>query len=319
MTSNYFSHDSNARNDEKLVRLRMRHKAAGYGVYFMILERMRDANDYMCAKDYNLIAFDLREDAALIKSVVEDFGLFVFTEDGKYFYSESFLKRMGMKDDVLRKRSEAGKKGSSKRWHKKGEEKQTDGKAIANLKQTDGKAIANLKQTDGKVIARKKESKESNISTDVDNNIPPDGGSSDGDTVRTQPKSFRSKVIEYFNDKMKDRSIKPIVSITDGTRRAEWLLARRREYGDDAIFRMIDKASSSVFLNGHNQKGFTASFDWLIRPNNFPKVLEGNYDDEKKQSYEDSRRSNSAEQRANDAASIVARLLAENKTASKQV
>ena len=274
----------------------------------MILERMRDANDYMCAKDYNLIAFDLREDAALIKSVVEDFGLFVFTEDGKYFYSESFLKRMGMKDDVSRKRSEAGKKGSSKRWHKKGEEKQTDGKAIANLK-----------QTDGKVIARKKESKESNISTDVDNNIPPDGGSSDGDTVRTQPKSFRSKVIEYFNDKMKDRSIKPIVSITDGTRRAEWLLARRREYGDDAIFRMIDKASSSVFLNGHNQKGFTASFDWLIRPNNFPKVLEGNYDDEKKQSYEDGRRSNSAEQRANDAASIVARLLAENKAASKQV
>jgi hypothetical protein len=308
MTSNYFSHDSNARNDEKLVRLRMRHKAAGYGVYFMILERMRDANNYMCAKDYNLIAFDLREDAALIKSVVEDFGLFVFTEDGKYFYSESFLKRMGMKDDVSRKRSEAGKKGSSKRWHKKGEEKQTDGKAIANLK-----------QTDGKVIARKKESKESNISTDVDNNIPPDGGSSDGDTVRTQPKSFRSKVIEYFNDKMKDRSIKPIVSITDNTRRAEWLLARRREYGDDAIFRMIDKASGSAFLNGHNQKGFTASFDWLIRPNNFPKVLEGNYDDEKRKDYEDSRKSNSAEQRANDAASIVARLLAENKTASKQV
>lgn len=301
MTSNYFSHDSNARNDEKLVRLRMRHKAAGYGVYFMILERMRDANDYMCAKDYNLIAFDLREDAALIKSVVEDFGLFVFTEDGKYFYSESFLKRMGMKDDVSRKRSEAGKKGSSKRWHKKGEEKQTDGKAIANLK-----------QTDGKVIARKKESKESNISTDVDNNIPPDGGSSDGDTVRTQPKSFRSKVIEYFNDKMKDRSIKPIVSITDGTRRAEWLLARRREYGDDAIFRMIDKASSSVFLNGHNQKGFTASFDWLIRPNNFPKVLEGNYDDEKRKDYEDSRRNYSAEQTVNAAADAIKELLAGN-------
>lgn len=301
MTSNYFSHDSNARNDEKLVRLRMRHKAAGYGVYFMILERMRDANNYMCAKDYNLIAFDLREDAALIKSVVEDFGLFVFTEDGKYFYSESFLKRMGMKDDVSRKRSEAGKKGSSKRWHKKGEEKQTDGKVIANLK-----------QTDGKVIARKKESKESNISTVVDNNIPPDGGSSDGDTVRTQPKSFRSKVIEYFNDKMKDRSIKPIVSITDNTRRAEWLLARRREYGDDAIFRMIDKASGSAFLNGHNQKGFTASFDWLIRPNNFPKVLEGNYDDEKRQSYEDSRRNYSAEQTVNAAADAIKELLAGN-------
>ena len=262
----------------------------------MILERMRDANNYMCAKDYNLIAFDLREDAALIKSVVEDFGLFVFTEDGKYFYSESFLKRMGMKDDVSRKRSEAGKKGSARRWNNKGEEKQTDGKAIANLKQTDGKAIA-----------RKKESKERK-----ENNIAPNGALSDGDAVRTQPKSFRSMIIEYFNDKMKDRSIKPIVSITDGTRRADWLLARRREYGDDAIFLMIDKASESAFLNGHNQRGFTASFDWLIRPNNFPKVLEGNYDEENKQDYEDSRRNNSAEQTVNAAADAIKELLADN-------
>ena len=262
----------------------------------MILERMRDANNYMCAKDYNLIAFDLREDAALIKSVVEDFGLFVFTEDGKYFYSESFLKRMGMKDDVSRKRSEAGKKGSARRWNNKGEEKQTDGKAIANLKQTDGKAIA-----------RKKESKERK-----ENNIAPNGALSDGDAVRTQPKSFRSMIIEYFNDKMTGKSIKPIVSITDNTRRAEWLLARRREYGDDAVFRMIDKASESAFLNGHNQRCFTASFDWLIRPNNFPKVLEGNYDDEKNQDYEGNRRNNGAERRAAEAAAIIARLAAED-------
>lgn len=276
--------------------MRMRHKAAGYGVYFMILERMRDANNYMCAKDYNLIAFDLREDAALIKSVVEDFGLFVFTEDGKYFYSESFLKRMELKDDVSRKRSEAGKKGGVNRWNKKGKEKQTDGKAMAKLKQTDGKAMAS------------KESKESK-----ENIIPPDGGLSDGDADRTQPKSFRSMVIEYFNDKMKDRSIKPIVSITDNTRRAEWLLARRREYGDDAIFRMIDKASGSAFLNGHNQRGFTASFDWLIRPNNFPKVLEGNYDDEKNQDYEDSSRNHGAGQTVTAAAAAISELLAGNR------
>lgn len=109
MTTNYFSHDSNARNDEKLLRLRMRHKAAGYGVYFMILERMREEKNYMCAKDYNMIAFDLREDAALIKSVVEDFGLFVFTDDGKYFYSESFLRRMDTKDKVSMSRSKAAR------------------------------------------------------------------------------------------------------------------------------------------------------------------------------------------------------------------
>lgn len=115
---NYFPHDSNARNSEKLIRLRMRHKAAGYGVYFMILERMREEDNYMSIKDYNMIAFDLREDASLIKSVIEDFGLFVFTENGKYFYSESFKRRMEYKDEKTLLRSEAGKKGMNSRWGK---------------------------------------------------------------------------------------------------------------------------------------------------------------------------------------------------------
>lgn len=117
-STNYFSHDSNARNDEKLVRLRMRHGAAGYGVYFMLLERLREEADYMSAKDYNMIAFDLRVDAAIVKSVVEDFGLFTFTDDGKCFYSESFTRRMDIKDTLRRQRSEGGKIGMKNRWNK---------------------------------------------------------------------------------------------------------------------------------------------------------------------------------------------------------
>lgn len=117
-STNYFSHDSNARNDEKLVRLRMKQGAAGYGVYFMILERLREEADYMSAKDYNMIAFDLRVDAAIVKSVVEDFGLFTFTDDGKCFYSESFTRRMDIKDTLSRQRSEGGKIGMKNRWKK---------------------------------------------------------------------------------------------------------------------------------------------------------------------------------------------------------
>ena len=112
-STNYFSHDSNARNDEKLVRLRMKHGAAGYGVYFMVLERLREEREYMSAKDYNMIAFDLRVDAAIVKSVVEDFGLFTFTDDGKCFYSESFTRRMLVMEEARSRRSVAGKKGGA--------------------------------------------------------------------------------------------------------------------------------------------------------------------------------------------------------------
>ena len=57
--------------------------------------------------------------------------------------------------------------------------------------------------------------------------------------------------------------------------------ARVREYGINEVYRAISKASESIFLNGGGGKGFVADFDWVMRPNNFPKVLEGNYDNTK--------------------------------------
>lgn len=112
--NNYFSHDSNARNSDKLIPLRAKLGAEGYGVYFMILERLREEPTYMSIKDYNMLAFDLRVDTAIIKAVVEDFGLFVFTDNGKYFYSEGFLKRMKAKDE----KSEKTRESARKRWEK---------------------------------------------------------------------------------------------------------------------------------------------------------------------------------------------------------
>ena len=94
----------------------MRHGVEGYGIYFMILERLREEPDYSSIKDYNTLAFDFRVSADKVKSVVEDFGLFSFTENGERFYSESFTKRMTMKDATTKKLKEAGKKGAKKRW-----------------------------------------------------------------------------------------------------------------------------------------------------------------------------------------------------------
>jgi len=90
----YFSHDGGARNDDKMIAVRMKHKAEGYAVYFMILEKMLESSDYILLKDYNVLAFDFRVGSDLVKSIVEDFGLFEFTEDNKSFYSKSFKARM---------------------------------------------------------------------------------------------------------------------------------------------------------------------------------------------------------------------------------
>ena len=145
MNDSYFPHDSNARNSDKLIPVRMKYGAEGYGIYFMILERLREEKNYMSIKDYNTLAFDLRVDTSKIKAIVEDFGLFAFTENGECFYSEGFNKRMEIKDAKSRKRSEAGKKGASKRWQK-------NSKAIAmpsdeNSKTENANAIATEKNS----------------------------------------------------------------------------------------------------------------------------------------------------------------------------
>lgn len=143
----YFSHDSNARNSDKLIKVRMDLGAEGYGIFFMLIERLREEEGYKSTIDYNILAFDLKADSEKIKQVVENYDLFKITEDGKYFYSDSFNERMEMMDAKRKKRAEAGKKGAEKRWENRQNDSNADGKAIAMPKQNDSNAIAMPKQS----------------------------------------------------------------------------------------------------------------------------------------------------------------------------
>lgn len=270
--TSYFPHDSNARNSDKLIRLRMRHKASGYGVFFMILERLREEPEYMSVKDYNMIAFDLREDASLIKSVIEDFGLFVFTEDGKYFYSESFKKRMGYKDDKSKKRSEAGKKGVAKRWGEKESEIANATEFIANATENDSNAIAKVEKT---IASKEKKSK-------VNNTVDSDESLVCGTSQPHAEHIDYSELVKFFNEETK--GVFGMVRTPLSDSRKGMINARIKSYGKKTFADMIHRAYQSDFLKGQNKKGWRASFDWLIKPTNFEKVISGNYDNKNRTS-----------------------------------
>jgi hypothetical protein len=85
----------------------------------------------------------------------------------------------------------------------------------------------------------------------------------------------RQKVISAWND----IGLTKIVKLGEGTNREKMLNARLREYGLDAVLDAIEKVRNSTFLRGQNGNGWTATFDWLVKPNNFCKVLDGNYDE----------------------------------------
>lgn len=73
--------------------------------------------------------------------------------------------------------------------------------------------------------------------------------------------------------------VKPVVRVGSGSKRYKSLLARIREYGVDKVIAAIERVKVSSFLRGGGKKGWVITFDWFVLPNNFPKVLEGNYDD----------------------------------------
>ena len=52
---------------------------------------------------------------------------------------------------------------------------------------------------------------------------------------------------------------------------------RIADYGEETVLKAIDNIKDSPFLLGNNNKGWVITFDWFIRPNNFVKVLDGNY------------------------------------------
>ena len=107
----YFSHDSNARNDQRLMKVRMKYGPEGYGIYFMIIEILRDTENYtLNINDIQSICFDTRAKNETVLDILKNYNLFVFEDD--LFYSKSLSRRMEKLDRIKEVRRESGKKGA---------------------------------------------------------------------------------------------------------------------------------------------------------------------------------------------------------------
>ena len=121
----------------------------------------------------------------------------------------------------------------------------------------------------------KKDKKEKN---NIDANASSSGASAPDPDLSSQESVDFVGLMKFFNRTMDEAgAIIHRCKSCDGNRR-EFVRARIREHGLDAVYEMITKASQSDFLNGKSRSGWVADFTWLFRPSNFQKVLEGNYD-----------------------------------------
>ena len=111
MKKTYFNHDSNSRNDIRIIKLRAKLSYEGYGIFWALLELLFNEENKLCISDYETLAFGLQCDHKILKQVIEDFDLFVIEDN--CFYS----KRLHRHIEDINNKSTKAKESINKRWN----------------------------------------------------------------------------------------------------------------------------------------------------------------------------------------------------------
>ena len=225
----------------------------------------------------------------LIKGIFE-MVLLQFKKD-----EEKYITNCGTK-------SKNGKKGAESRWQKNNEE---DGKN-SKCHSEDGKnSKCHVCHTEEKTEMAKmaieeevedKEEEEDEVEDEVEEKAilppysPPKGGEADSSlrsesrenvSVYTPPKTVRTdyqEVLDAFHELCP--SLPKVLKLSDSRKKA--IKARLSDFGLEEIKRAFALTEQSDFLKGTNATGWQAGFDWLMKPANLTKVLEGNYENKHK-------------------------------------
>jgi len=143
----YFPHFSNARHDRKLRRVRKQLGIEGYAIYFMLLEVLREQEEFKYPlQDVDLLADDFNTSEEKVKTVITGYNL--FQTDEKNFFSYKFNEFLKPYLDGKQRKRISGIKGNLIKYNRANKEdldKLTDAEII---ELNDRIAIANKSHSD---------------------------------------------------------------------------------------------------------------------------------------------------------------------------
>ena len=133
---------------------------------------------------------------------------------------------------------------------------------------TGGRPGVNRRKAAGRVDQSRVEKKE---------DIPPTPLSGGAPPAEEAPVPF-AKIMELYNSICISF---PKIKVIDGQRRKA-VAARWRTYKSIEVFeRLFRLTEASDFMKGANEKNWSADFDWIMKPTNMAKTLEGKYDNDR--------------------------------------
>ena len=219
-------------------------------------------------------------------------ALFIYVRDGEQIQLEPVVRMafVFIKDKIDRnaakyqRKCERNRENIRKRWNKSNTNDTKGNERIPN----DTNVYERIPNDTTRYLSDS--DSDSDITKDGNNNRPSKEGNSKSKNEFLTPEPAKEKkavaidcaaVKEYWNKLHDDTnsSMRRLTLMSES--RKVMLRARLRQCKGDVsmIYKAIDTAMASDFMNGNNGRGWTASFDWIFgNENNFAKTLEG-YDD----------------------------------------
>jgi hypothetical protein len=108
----YFPHFSNARNDSKIVKLRRIYGPEGYGIFFMLLEVLREQTEFkLPLNSIEDLSYEWHTSKEKVLSIINDFDLFNISDNQFFspklvFYLQPYLEK-----------SKRARSAALKRWN----------------------------------------------------------------------------------------------------------------------------------------------------------------------------------------------------------
>lgn len=223
-------------------------------------------------------------------------ALFIYARDGEVINLEPVVRMafVFIKDKIDRnqqkyqKKCERNRENIRKRWNKSNTNDTKGNERIPN----DTNVYERIPNDTTRYLSDSDSDSDSDASKLADNNKPSKEGILSASVKTEAPdggKVSKSKIIdyagikEYWNRKHDETksAMPPITLMTEN--RKVMVKARLRQCKGDVktLYRAIDIAMASDFMNGNNKRGWVGKFDWIFgNEQNFAKVLEGNFNNE---------------------------------------
>ena len=243
-------------------------------------------------------------------------ALFIYARDGEVINLEPVVRMafVFIKDKIDRNQQKYQKKcerlraNAQKRW---GMQKDANDTEACNPIQKHTKEYKSMQLHANGCLSDSDSDSDSDVSNETDILEPSKEGilsasvkteAPAGGKVSKSQKIDYAGIKEYWNSKhYETKSVMPPITLMTENRKV-MVKARLRQCKGDVktLYRAIDIAMASDFMNGNNKKGWVSKFDWIFgNEQNFAKVLEGNFNNTEPAA---SQQPQSAEARAQDPA-----------------